>query len=455
MKAKLVNPNIWDEIEIEGETDDEVASVTPTPKEERTVLTRATDPEIESLYGKYKRGKLILDPDFQRRFVWDRQKASSLIESTLLNVPLPIIYLAEEIDGRESVIDGQQRLTSFFSFIDGFLPGGETFRLTKMKKFSELENKIYREIGEDMQDKIRYSQIRVITILNSSDPKLKFEIFERLNKGAVSLNPMELRNCVYQGEYMQLLKLLAGDNDFLQRTGFKSVDPRMRDVELVLRFAAFYHTSHLSYRGPMKDFLNSEMDKYKNITKDEADRLRAAFRNALQIMKTLFGDSAFRRFHPGTKSKPDGSWKSNTVNAALYDVLMGVFYDKDKNQVYPALDALREGVIDLMVSDTEFIDAILAGTSDEARVKRRFKILQNRVDDILQQYKRQPRCFSLQLKKDLYDKDPTCAICYNRISLLDDAAVDHIHQYWRGGQTIPENARLVHRYCNLARSRNE
>lgn len=110
-------------------------------------------------------------------------------------------------------------------------------------------------------------------------------------------------------------------------------------------------------------------------------------------MKSLFGDGAFRRFHPGTKSQPDGSWKSNTVNAALYDVFMGVFYDKDKNQVYAALDALREGIIDLMVSDTEFIDAILAGTSDEVRVKRRFKILQNRVDDVLQQYKRQPRCF--------------------------------------------------------------
>ncbi|HEY0756927.1 MAG TPA: DUF262 domain-containing protein [Ktedonobacteraceae bacterium] len=454
MKVKLVIPTTWDGIEIEQETEEEVSSA-PFVKEERTVLTRATDPEIESLYGKFKRGKLILDPDFQRRFVWDRQKASSLIESALLNVPLPIIYLAEEGDGKESVIDGQQRLTSFFAFVDGVLPGGEIFRLTKMKKFRELENKTYKELGEDLQDKIRYSQIRVITILNNSDPKLKFEIFERLNRGAVSLNPMELRNCVYQGNYMQFLKFLAQDSDFSQRTGFKVTDPRMRDVELVLRFAAFYHTSHLNYKGPMKEFLNSDMEKYKNITKEEADRLRAAFKNALQIMKSLFGDSTFRRFHSGTRSKPDGSWKTNIVNAALYDALMGVFYDKDKNQVYAALDALREGIIDLMVSDEEFIDTILSGTSDEARVKRRYRLLQNRVDEILQKHERQPRCFSLQLKKDLYEKDPTCVICNNRISSLDDAAVDHIHQYWKGGQTIPENARLVHRYCNLARLRND
>lgn len=451
---KTVDDQAIEDWEIEGTTDDDEL-IAPIEESRRSVLTRSTDPEIESLYGKYKRGKLILDPDFQRRFVWDRQKASSLIESALLNVPLPIIYLAEEEDGRELVIDGQQRLTSFFAFIDGFLPNKDIFRLKGMKVFTELENKTYKDVNEEIQDKIRYHQIRAITILNSSDPRLKFEIFGRLNKGAVSLNNMELRNCMYQGEYMKVLKTLALDTDFLQRTGYQALDPRMRDVELVLRFAAFYHTSHLNYKGHMNDFLNLDMERYRNISKNEAYKLQVAFKNALQIIKSLFGDHAFRRFHMGTKSKPDGGWRGSSINAALYDVLMGVFYDKDKNQVYTALDPLREGLMDLISTNRDFIDTILAGTSDDARVKRRFKLIQTVVDDILQNYARQPRCFSLQLKKELYAQNPTCAICQNEIQLLDDAAVDHIQQYWKGGQTIPENARLVHRYCNSARSKND
>jgi len=87
-------------------------------KTKRRINTKSSDREIESLYSKWKRGKLILQPDFQRQFVWDQKKASRLIESVMLAVPLPAIYLAEEKGGTESVIDGQQRLTSFFSYID-------------------------------------------------------------------------------------------------------------------------------------------------------------------------------------------------------------------------------------------------------------------------------------------------------------------------------------------------
>lgn len=231
-------------VEFEG-NDQENDAILNLPQSHRTIMTKSTDPEIESLYGKYKRGKLILDPDFQRRFVWDKVKASRLIESALLNVPLPIIYLAEEPNGKESVIDGQQRLTSFFSFIDGRLPNGEVFRLTKLNVFSELEKKTYKDLDESLQDRIRYHQIRAITILRSSDPALRFEIFERLNRGAVPLNDMELRNCVYAGNYMNVLKDMAQEPDFIELMGFKTQNQRMQDVELALRFAAFYHSTYL------------------------------------------------------------------------------------------------------------------------------------------------------------------------------------------------------------------
>src|SRR5205814_3817652 len=125
-----------DEIRFEEEEPEESPEI-PIAGSERTIRTDAADPEIESLHGKWKRGRLILQPDFQRQYVWDGAKASRLIESALLSVPLPIVYLAQEPDNKESVIDGQQRLTSFFAFIDGKYPNGQPFRLTKMKVFPE------------------------------------------------------------------------------------------------------------------------------------------------------------------------------------------------------------------------------------------------------------------------------------------------------------------------------
>lgn len=421
----------------------------------RTIRTDSADPEIESLHGKWKRGRLVLQPDFQRQFVWDGAKASRLIESALLSVPLPIVYLAEEPDNKESVIDGQQRLTSFFSFLDGKFPSGQTFKLTKMKVFPELNKKSYRDLSEELQDKIRYYQIRTVTIRRDSDPDLKFEIFERLNTGAVPLNEMELRNCVYRGHYMALLKELAENEDFMELVGLKKPDRRMKDLELVLRFAAFYHATYLNYQPPMKRFFNREMEKYQYISLEEAQYLRDAFKNSVQIVKSLFGDSAFRRFYRGSESNPNGLWESQQFNTSLYDVMMGVFHSKDKNRVYAALDSIREGLIDLMTTNPEFIDAITLGTSEIDRVTKRFDLVRHLVDDLLQNHRSQPRCFSRALKKELYDADATCAICNNTIDHMDDAAVDHIDQYWKGGKTIPENARLTHRYCNMARARKD
>jgi uncharacterized protein with ParB-like and HNH nuclease domain len=156
-------------------------------------------PEIDSLHGKFKRGKLVVQPDFQRQFVWDTSKASRLIESALLEIPIPVIYISQEQDNKEYVIDGQQRLTSFFSFIDGKFPDNSDFKLTGLKVFEELNGKKYSGLPDELQDRVRYFTIRTITFRKESNPDLKFEIFERLNTGSVSLNDQELRNLHLSG----------------------------------------------------------------------------------------------------------------------------------------------------------------------------------------------------------------------------------------------------------------
>ncbi|KCZ73689.1 Protein of unknown function DUF262/HNH endonuclease [Candidatus Methanoperedens nitroreducens] len=443
--------NELNEIEIE-QTEDESEPV-ELPSAKRSVYTEQGDPEIESLYGKRKRGKLVLQADFQRHFVWDQPKPSRLIESALLDIPLPVIYLSEEKDGKEYVIDGQQRLTSFFSFIDGQFPDGKDFKLTGLKVFTELNGEYFKDIDNELQDKIRYCKIRTITFKKESVADLKFNIFERLNTGSVSLNDQELRNCIYRGPYNMLLKELSEDTDFMQLLGLKKPDKRMKDVELALRFAAFYHSTYLKYKPPIKNFLNDDMVEYQHISDAKSTELKNAFKNSVTIIKSLLGAHAFKRFYRGNDKNPDGYWEPKKFNASLYDILMNSFAKEDKNKVYQNLDSIREALIYLMTNDQEFIGSIEISTSSVQAVTKRFDKWRLTLQSIIGIAKKEPRCFSSKLKQELYNNDSTCAICGQKIQSVDDAAIDHIEQYWAGGKTIPENARLAHRYCNWARPR--
>lgn len=441
-----------DVLEFEQPLEEEVEKI-EIPSSERVIFTEKADPEVDSLYGKYKRGILILQPDFQRQFIWDNKKASKLIESALLDIPLPVVYLSEEKDGKVYVIDGQQRLTAFFSFIDGKFPDGRDFRLTGLKVFDELNAKFFREISKALQDKIRFCNIRTVTFRKESKTNLKFEIFERLNTGAVSLNDQELRNCIYRGPYNNLLKELAQDRDFVYLLGLKKPEKRMKDVELVLRFAAFYHNTYLNYRPPMSSFLSNDMEKNQFISESEIAELKTAFKNSVSIVKSLLSTHAFKRFYKGDSKNPNGCWESQRFNASLYDISMYSFAKQDKNKVYQNLDSIREGLIFLMTNDQEFIDSIELSTSSTQAIVKRFDKWRMGLESIISIGQKEPRCFSLQLKSELFKNDATCAICGQKIHDIDDAAIDHIEQYWMGGKTIPENARLTHRFCNNSRSR--
>jgi uncharacterized protein with ParB-like and HNH nuclease domain len=211
MEEKYSNTEYIDEIELDNESDtDEQDDLSG----KRRIYTEQGDPEIDSLHKRFHRGRLNVQPEFQRQFVWDKVKSSRLIESALLDIPIPIVYLSEERDGKENVIDGQQRLTAFFSFIDGKFPDDTDFKLSGLKVFTEHNGKKFNQLSEEIQDKITTYKIRVIKFKKESDGDLQFEIFARLNTGSVPLNDQELRNCVFRGRFNELLKELSQDKDF-------------------------------------------------------------------------------------------------------------------------------------------------------------------------------------------------------------------------------------------------
>ena len=280
------------------------------------------------------------------------------------------------------MIDGQQRLTAFFSFIDGTFPDGGNFKLKGLKVFRELNGAEFRNLPEDFQDEVRYFTIRTITFKKESDQNLKFEIFERLNTGSVSLNDQELRNCIFRGTFNALLKKLSTDPDFTFLLGLKRPDKRMKDVELLLRFSAFYHATYLNYKPPMKNFLNAEAEKYRNLGKDEAQQVRVAFR--LSDHPVNVREQCLQTVLQRHRQNPAGYWEPKKFNASLYDILMYSFAKQDKNVVYQNLDSIREDLIYLMTENQEFIDAIELSTSSLQAVTKRFDLWRLNLQDIIE-----------------------------------------------------------------------
>ncbi|MCX5698665.1 MAG: DUF262 domain-containing protein [Candidatus Omnitrophica bacterium] len=438
--------NLFDEKEGEDEPLD-------IPEGKRRIYTDTPKIRIGELYTQWKRGNLEVRPYFQRGFVWDVKKASRLIESILLDVPIPMIYTAEEKDGKEIVVDGQQRLISVFSYIDGIIPPeNKTFWLRGLEVLKELEGNKFTELSKPDQEKIYRYSIPFTVIQKDSAEEIRFDIFERLNTGSVQLNDQELRNCTYRGEYNELLRDLAQNKDFQFILNNSRLNIRMLDCELILRFFSFYHTPYWEYKSPIKSFLNKEIIKYRNIDEKEASILKEVFKNSVELTKTIFGNRAFRRFEPGNEKDVNGSYELAKLNRGLFDIIMYGFSRYNKNQVIPCADAVREELLWLETYDVDFINSISgSGTDRMDRIQLKFKKWLDSLQEIVGKPESRARVFSLNIKRQLFDSNPACAICGQTIMTLDDGEVDHTEFYWRGGQTILSNARLVHRCCNRAR----
>ena len=421
-----------------------------TPDLARNINTDQKDLSFFEINRQIERGDIILDPDFQRHYVWEKKNESLLIESILLKLPLPMIYLAEIEDGKKVIIDGQQRLTAIYKFFQNEFP------LKELTVFTQFKGKYFRDLPVDAQNIIEDGTIRSVTFLHGCDPELKFQVFMRLNSGAMALNAMELRNCLYRGPYMQLIKELADYPDFINSANpqdQKNFHKRMNDWELVLRFCALYHNGH-NYTSPTKRFLNKDAQQWQNIAASDADELRKAFKTAINCVYSIFGPNSFRKFVKGDQDNPNGKWY-NQLNVGVYEAMLYAFRNADKNAVMRAKDELREALIELMTNDKEYARSIDKATGNQASVLYRLRKTEDLVGQILQNYPRQPRCFSREIKEQLFARNQICAICGTKIEAIDDAHVDHIEQYHNGGETTIDNARLTHRFCNQSRPRNE
>ncbi|WIW50239.1 DUF262 domain-containing protein (plasmid) [Bradyrhizobium sp. 62B] len=352
----LSNEKFTDE---DGEEDAPRPELSIAPKD-RKLLTQPFDFIVGSLEEQISDGQLVLQDEFQRRQVWDDKKCSRLIESLLLNVPIPVCYFAELKDGTFSVIDGQQRLTSISRYLTNLYP------LSGLRVRPELNKRRFSELDKSDQRLIKTRTIRCIVIQQESHPDIRFDVFERLNQGAVKLTAQELRNSNYRGDLNKLIKELCRSEQFQKIRRVQDVDARMGDAEMVLRFFAF-HFAGKSYRGFFAPFLDKYLEENMTMSPPNIEEHRKLFSETIDKVDAVFDRNAFRQI------SEDGRF-ANQINRAIYDVIMLTFAHIEKAVLQQNAAKIVDALKKLCTSDKEFQDAIGRATRDRARINSRVRL---------------------------------------------------------------------------------
>ncbi|WP_310481768.1 DUF262 domain-containing protein [Chamaesiphon sp. VAR_48_metabat_403] len=322
-----------------------------TLNRDRRLVTHPYDFIIRSLKEQVDDRTLVLADDFQRRRVWDDTKASRLIESLLINVPIPVCYFAELDDGSYSVIDGQQRLTSIYRYLDNEFP------LKSLKVRDDLNKRRFNQLGVADQRLIKSRSIRCVVILKDSDPEIRFDVFDRLNSNSVKLNRQELRNSLYKGTLSNLINKEFSENEIFKKLrrakeidGKMQVDKRMNDCEMILRFFAFNFSGY-NYTGNLHKFLDDYLHLGQKLNPENIDRHRSIFLKTIDNVYEVFGSNGFRRYDLQTSAWID------SLNRAIYDIVMLYFSRLPIDVVRQKKNEILNAFIQLQ-QDPEFQQAI-------------------------------------------------------------------------------------------------
>ena len=322
------------------------------------ISTYPADFTLEILHKKWLDGEIRI-PEFQRAFVWKPAQSSKLIESFLVGLPVPPVYVYTERRSQNYlVIDGQQRLKSVFYFFEGYF-GEETrgnrkvFRLTGLNSDSRFKEKTFADFLEEDQRRLRNAVLRSLVVqqLEPDDDTSIYHIFERLNTGGTLLTNQEIRNCVYHGSFTESLISLNKTPEWRSILGKPDPDSRKRDIELMVRFFAMQDIS--SYEKPMKDFLSRYMKKNQDASATSLSEKRQTFQVTCAALVEALGD---RPFHV-----------RSGLNAAVSDAVMVAFSEH--------LGQVPKNIADryqMLLQDEKFRDSTSKGTTDVNIVKARF-----------------------------------------------------------------------------------
>ncbi len=341
--------------------------MTNTEQSIKTLNLYPIDYPFETLSQRIRSSppKLKLDPEFQRKYKWDKEgweRASRFIESCLMRIPLPACYFAENEDGSHLVIDGVQRLTTIEKFFN------DEFALEGMTAFKELEGKKFSQLGS-LRSELESTTIRCIVLRKENPDYLIQEIFSRLNQGAVKLSDQEIRHAIYPGPLNDLLLELSL-NPTIANFGNTKKDSREGE-EMILRFFALQEDL-TGYEGRLSKFLDAYMNKHAKVELSEIDKMRNQFNRTLETCEHIFGASVFK---DTTKSRP----KQSIVH---YDLLMHSFNGVTESIIKGKEQAITKA-FEALCGDSGFQATLSGGIQNKASILRRRELWSKKLSPIL------------------------------------------------------------------------
>lgn len=282
-----------------------------------------------------RRNELILNPDFQRNEVWKSKQESELVESILMGIPIPLMYLFEDKRGKKQVVDGRQRISAILDFLEG------KTKLNNLKILSQLNGCYFKDLEPLLQGKFEDYQLLIYIIQPPTPERVKYDIFDRVNRGGTSLNKQEMRNALYQGKCTSLLKYLCDSPAFLQATGYSINSRRMKDQYVVLRALSFLmlhrgvfaRVGNMAYKGDIDDFLARFMIFINEEASDELiDEYVRLFIQSTERCLDLLGENGFR-FSGNAVRRP--------INMPLLEALIYFFS-------YPIEEQAKEYIVEAL-----------------------------------------------------------------------------------------------------------
>ena len=320
------------------------------------ITSFGTDIMLSQIVSMYKTGD-IEKPDLQRNYVWTKAEASRFIDSILLGLPVPSIFLAKDQDNRLQIVDGYQRITTVCDYFEGiFHANNSVFKLSNKENIHpRWRNKSYSELNDAEQREIRTYSLHAIVFeqKHPSDNSGMYQIFERINTGGRILKPQEIRNSVYHGSFNDMLKNLNHSDIWRKILGNNKLDTRMSDVELILRFFAFLDIKNRSEfklsRINLVKYLNQYMSDHININDDEKRKFTNVFNSIMEYIESHFGPHVFRTAHKSDSGELKWATK---VNPVIFDAVCTATYLANKRSSLPQVSL--ESRYERLVTDMNF-----------------------------------------------------------------------------------------------------
>ena len=360
---------------VEVEREDPLQRAVERPFDPSKIRVRTVNVLVDQIVLRIQHNEIDLQPDFQRmRGIWDVQRKSRLVESLLLRIPIPVFYVAADLDDQWEVVDGVQRLSTIHGYVAG------TFPLQRLEYRREFEGKRYDELPRGMQRRISEAPLVVNVIEPGTPPEVMFNIFKRINTGGMTLNGQEIRHALNPGPVREYLKGLADSKEFQEATSHSIRTQRMADRECVLRFLAFHIQPWERYAADSLDsYLDQIMKTINRMSSDRLDALAADFKRAMRAASRIFGNDAFRKRY----RTDDGRFPISLALFEAWGEQLARCAPEEIDRLVARRTEVRERFMALLNGDVQFEKAISVSTGSPRRIRKRFEAVRDLVREFL------------------------------------------------------------------------